>query len=508
MDDFLFQDEIEDQPQESAEQLFWPVLIVDDEPDIHTVTKLALSSFEFDGRRLQFSSAFSKAEAQEILSQEHDFAVVWIDVVMESHNAGLELVQFIREEQQNQLSRLILRTGQPGEAPEESAIRDYDINDYKNKTELTELKLKTVMYSAMRSYRDLLKIEHHKQGLESIVQATGNLLSCSDIRSFGNIVLAQIASILGLKHSKIICCLAFGEDNESLQLEILASQHTDTREGESIPEDIYLLFKQALNKKASLREGQHYIGYFVDDNKAINLMYVSSLQQLSEQEHEFLEVFNKNMSLVFSNLRMKNLIRESQKELSYILGEAVEKRSKETGSHVKRVAEFSYLLGQLSGLGEYECEKLRMASPLHDVGKIAIPDSILNKPAKLEPSEWSVMQTHAQQGWDILSQSSNEILQAGALISLQHHERFDGRGYPAGLKGEEISAYGRISAIADVFDALASERCYKPAWPIEKVVALLESEAGGQFDPMLVRLLVDNLPQFMAIRDTYPDETG
>jgi response regulator RpfG family c-di-GMP phosphodiesterase len=199
------------------------------------------------------------------------------------------------------------------------------------------------------------------------------------------------------------------------------------------------------------------------------------------------------------------MVETSQRELSYILGEAVEKRSKETGSHVKRVANFSYLLGKLYGLSEELAEKIKLASPLHDVGKIGIPDKILNKPGKLDPQEWCIMQTHATLGYEILSQSSNELLQLGAVIAHQHHENWDGSGYPQGLAAEDIAISGRITALADVFDALASNRCYKKAWPLPDVLDTLKQEKGKKFEPKLVDLLLNNLDQFIEIRDRYPD---
>ncbi|MEC8229193.1 MAG: DUF3369 domain-containing protein [Pseudomonadota bacterium] len=172
-DDLLFasDDETEEQEQGLAA---WKVLIVDDEPEIHAVTKMVLGDFEFEGRRIEFHTANSALEARTLLeAQDNDgFAVALVDVVMESSQAGLDLVRWIRETLDNQVVRIILRTGQPGEAPEERVIRDYDINDYKNKTELTALRLKTAMYAALRAYRDLRLIERHRLGLEKIIHAT------------------------------------------------------------------------------------------------------------------------------------------------------------------------------------------------------------------------------------------------------------------------------------------------------------------------------------------------
>jgi response regulator RpfG family c-di-GMP phosphodiesterase len=146
-----------------------------------------------------------------------------------------------------------------------------------------------------------------------------------------------------------------------------------------------------------------------------------------------------------------------------------------------------------------------LASPLHDIGKISIPDRILNKPGKLDAEEWKIMQTHAQIGYEILNKSSNEILKCGSLIAHLHHEKWDGSGYPNQLKGEEINIAGRITALADVFDALGSERCYKKAWQIDDVVALIKEQRGKQFEPKLVDLFIENLALFIQINKQYPD---
>lgn len=202
---------------------------------------------------------------------------------------------------------------------------------------------------------------------------------------------------------------------------------------------------------------------------------------------------------------MREDILETQRELVYVLGEAVEQRSKETGAHVKRVAKISRLLAEEYGLSEAEAELIKLASPLHDVGKVAIPDKILNKPGKHDAEEWEIMKSHAAIGKDILSKSDRRILQLGAIIAGQHHEHWNGQGYPEGLKEEEIHIAGRITALADVFDALGSERCYKEAWPLEKALTLIEQQSGKQFDPDLVRILLDNIDRVAQIREQFPD---
>lgn len=198
-------------------------------------------------------------------------------------------------------------------------------------------------------------------------------------------------------------------------------------------------------------------------------------------------------------------ITNTQKEVIYTMGEIAETRSKETGNHVKRVAEYSKLLALKYGLSVHEAELLKLASPMHDIGKVGIPDNILNKPGKLTVDEFEIMKTHAQLGYDMLKYSTKPILQAASIVAYYHHEKYDGSGYPRGLKGEDIHIYGRITAIADVFDALGSDRVYKKAWEDERIFELFRDQRGKHFDPKLVDLFFDNLDEVYKIRDSFKD---
>jgi response regulator RpfG family c-di-GMP phosphodiesterase len=185
------------------------------------------------------------------------------------------------------------------------------------------------------------------------------------------------------------------------------------------------------------------------------------------------------------------------------MGEITETRSKETGNHVKRVAEYSMLLALKYELSEQEAEVIRLASPMHDVGKVGIPDAILNKPGPLTEEEFEVIKTHATLGYEMLKHSNKKVLNAAAIIAQQHHEKYDGSGYPNGLKGDNIHIYGRITAVADVFDALCSDRVYKKAWKMDRVLDFLQSEKGLHFDPDIVDLFLSNLDEFLVIKEKY-----
>lgn len=211
------------------------------------------------------------------------------------------------------------------------------------------------------------------------------------------------------------------------------------------------------------------------------------------------------MSDVTQEIQLHKEIETTQSEIIYKMGEIGESRNKETGNHVRRVAEYSRLLAQKAGLSDEDSEMVAMASPMHDIGKVAIPDSILLKPGKLDEQEWVVMRTHSSIGYSVLSGSDRPILNSAAIIAHQHHEKYNGTGYPNGLKGENIHIYGRIVAIADVFDALGSDRPYKKAWPLEKILDLFRNERGEHFDPFLIDLFIEHLDEFLEIRSKYID---
>ena len=198
-------------------------------------------------------------------------------------------------------------------------------------------------------------------------------------------------------------------------------------------------------------------------------------------------------------------IQDTQKEVIFKMGAIGEFRSKETGNHVKRVAKYSKIIALKYGMSEKEASMLSEASPMHDIGKIAIPDEILKKPAKLTPEEFSKMKEHSQLGYDMLKGSSRELLQAAAILAYQHHEKWDGSGYPQGLKGNDIHIYGRITAIADVFDALASKRVYKDIWEDDRIFKMFKEQKGLHFDPKLIDIFFNNLEEILAIRDSLID---
>ncbi|MDN5105899.1 response regulator [Aliarcobacter butzleri] len=247
-------------------------------------------------------------------------------------------------------------------------------------------------------------------------------------------------------------------------------------------------------------EGQ--ISNIFKDNKTYH--FLATIVPIVNLNGEILEYMGIRKDIT-DVIELHKEIEETQREIIYKMGEIAESRSNETGNHVKRVAEYSKLLALLYGLDEKESDILFTASPMHDIGKVGVPDSILNKAGKLDENEYKMMKKHCVIGYNILKNSKREILKAAAIVAMQHHEKWDGSGYPRGLKEEEIHIYGRITAVADVFDALGSHRCYKKAWENEKIFELFRNEKAKHFDPKLVDLFFDNIDKFVEIKNKYKD---
>ncbi|MAD05410.1 MAG: two-component system response regulator [Pseudoalteromonas sp.] len=247
----------------------------------------------------------------------------------------------------------------------------------------------------------------------------------------------------------------------------------------------------------------------------IPVIFVTALSHEQDESEGFalgaVDYITKPISPAIVRARVKNhlsLVQAEQLQLAHIdliqrLGRAAEYKDTDTGEHIARMSRYSKVLALAYGMSEYEAEQLKQADPMHDVGKIGIPDAVLLKPGRLNENEYEHMKQHALIGAKILENSPSPLLQLAHKLALEHHEKWDGTGYPYGLKGKEISIEGRIVAIADVFDALTSKRPYKKAWSIEEALDLLKDEAGKHFDPQLVDLFIGQIDSIIEIKNTY-----
>ncbi len=490
----------------------WKILIADDEPEVHTITKTVLSNFEFENSHLEFISTYSGEETIRVLKENPDVAIILLDVVMETDDAGLVVAKTIRDELHNHLVRIILRTGQPGSAPEKDVINRYEINDYKEKTELTTTKLYTTVMSALRSFRDLRTIDQNRKGLNKIVEASRSIFEIDSLELFAEGVLTQLISILKLNHNSMILkqidSFTIMKENGFFEVVAATGNFKNKTFEEISNKEILSQINKAVMEKKSFFDKNNYTGYFNTEKEKVNIIFMTGCEEINELDKNLINIFSSNVSIAFNNIYLNKEIIDTQLELIETLGEMVEKRSKETSIQVRRVANLSFYLAIKCGLSEQEAVMLRVSSPMHDIGKIGINDAILLKPGKLDDQEFEEMKKHAQLGHDILKNSKREILKNASIIAFQHHEKFDGSGYPTGLVGEDIHIFGRISAIADVFDALTHKRCYKEPWPIDQVTNLLKEERGKHFDPKLVDIILNNLnyiTENMDRREGYTD---
>lgn len=513
-DDLLFADEDESSTP-TVERKSWKVMIVDDEQSVHDVTRFALADICFAGRTLQFIDAYSGEEAKQLLRENPDTALMLLDVVMESDDAGLHVARHARDTLGNTLVRIVLRTGQPGQAPEQEVILNYDINDYKEKTELTTKKLFTTVISALRSYRDLQVIERNREGLERIIDASPNIFRLQSMQNFASGVMMQVVALLGLNQDSFLSGLdqhchagSFFSDESGDRSRIMAASgaYQDMLH-QPIEEVVSPLIREkmaeALHKRTNIYFDDQCVMYIHTPNKHGNLVYFSGCGSLDDTDQQLLDVFCANVSIAFQNIELNQELEITQKEIINTLGTVAEFRSSEVGQHIERVAEYSYLLALKYGLPRAEADRIRLASPMHDIGKLGIPDSILNKPEKLTEEEYEVMKTHTTLGYEMLKTSKRPILKAAAIIAKQHQEKWDGSGYPEGLQGEDIHIYGRITALADVYDALGSKRVYKGPWPLGHILDYFKENKGSHFDPTLVDLFIDNIEEFLEIQSHY-----
>lgn len=474
----------------------WKLLVVDDEPDIRRLTVLNLRAFEFAGRGLEILEAASAAEAREILRAHDNIAMALVDVVMESDDAGLKLVDFIRNELGNRVIRLIIRTGQPGVAPERYVIEHFDIDDYKDKTELTAQKLYTAVRVGIKGYRDLQVIELNRRGLARILDVTPELynLHLDRLEEYFRGVLMQIIAICKLEHSGMISTIdGLVATLEGKDIRIRAATgDLEEREGDRERRNLIasLCSDAVLSHEVpgALRQGALVVPLKVKD-EVLGFVYLEAAGELTNDDRELIRVMANQCAAALDNFRLHHSLAESYEEAIDMLGQVAEFKDSATGKHIRRIQEYTLRLALALGSPEDEAKVYAKASRLHDIGKVGIPDNILRKPGKLTAEEFAVMKRHTRIGDAVLSRSVS--LAVARVVAKSHHERWDGSGYPDGLSGEDIPYPARIVAVADVFDALLSIRPYKQQWQEADAAAQIQLGRGTHFDPQVVDAFLD-----------------
>ena len=495
----------------------WKVLIADDDEEVHVITKLALADYNFLGQPIEFLSAHNQRETINFLRSEPDIALVLLDVVMDQHNTGLEIVKFIRDTLSNPTIRIILRTGDPGSAPEREIITNYDINDYKEKTELSSTKLYTAVHTSIKNYCDIRTIKAGRAGLTKIIHDVSNLYSVDRHRSFIQTAIEQFANLVQANPDVILLKSHGPVDAAAFRVEGLGGgvkaiagvgrfeQGTKEHANHLLSEEQLETILTSAAHKTIIVENGNLACSFASENLGTYILFFEGVGFLRNFDFSLVDIFLSHICQSMEAVALRNEITEAQNEIIHKLGEVVEFRSAETSAHVSRVSLICRLLGTSIGLPPDRVSEIAVAAVLHDIGKAVVPETILNKPAKLTEDEMREVMQHTVMGHKLLASSSRSVIVCASRIALEHHEKWDGTGYPNGKKATEISLDARIVALADVYDALRSKRSYKTAWDRLKTRNYIIEQAGSHFDPVIVEHFVEIESQVSLM---YDDETS
>lgn len=509
-DELEFLSEIDAGPQENNG---WKVLIVDDDADVHTSTKLACRRFTYKDRGIDFFDAYSGKEACELLQQHPDIAVVFLDVVMETDDAGLVVAKRIREQVGNAMVRIILRTGQPGYAPEERVVRDYDIHDYKAKSEMTANKLYTSLVSALRTFQDLQTIDTNRRALIKILDASSSM----DFRSrcmFISGLLMQLGSLLEIENGDMTLIRRAEGGRENCI--VAAYGGYEAFIGETAKDIL------DAESNAQLTQVFQSRNHCVNDREAIYLISVNNLsdaavlinsgKKLSDMELNLLMVFCRNIVLSLNNFEdIEHARRDANVEATLIskLANHARQSSIDNAINLGRMSrEIATLVLEKLPRESIESrlpEWIERAALFADLGNHAIPKEILNKPSALNAEEMAIIRTHPELGVSLLDEVLAEV-KGGHVISfarqiiLAHQESFDGSGYPLQLTGTDIPLPARIVAVADCFIALTSTRPWRESFSHDDAVAMISAESGRKYDPMVVTAFLAVAEDFRQVQ--------
>ncbi|TVQ25076.1 MAG: DUF3369 domain-containing protein [Spirochaetaceae bacterium] len=462
----------------------WRVLVVDDEEIVHRVTAMILNGFTHDGRAVEMISARSAQDARHACVRHADIAVAIVDVVMESDDAGLQLVRWIRNDLGNRAMRIILRTGQPGRAPEDEIIQQYEINDYKEKTELTGTRLITAVIVALRGYQDIVRIEQGIHGFETIATATAEFWKTRSLADFAAVAIRQIGRLLGTGGQVDGIAIQERDGIGSAIAYTGAFRSLAEERPDDMTRRIAEIAEESRSAQCPVIRDERFV-MTLDRTGQRVVLYAALPSQVDETSRPLLATLASSISIAYDSLSMTLIRSQSQRETAYLLGELVERRSGDTGNHVRRVGRIVGLLSECNGEPPEVVESRRLASSLHDVGKVGVPDRILTKPGSLSPEELTVMRDHTVFGHDLLSSINDDVMRLAAVIARSHHERWNGSGYPDRLIGESIPIEARMTAIADVFDSLTHARVYERAWDVSDAFLHIIERGGSDFDPGL-----------------------
>jgi response regulator RpfG family c-di-GMP phosphodiesterase len=484
----------------------WKVLLVDDSREIHELLSATLAGQKFAGFPYEIEHAFSAEEAKSVLSASKDTAVAIVDAHMGTADAGYKLASWIRDVERNRHIRLLLYSGTIDGDHKQRWFEQGTFNFCLPKHEAGIELIRLSVTSALVSFRELINFDRERSDQQKLFEATARLIG---VRRAEEIV-PEVSSFLEgsrIRHDGTGCRLSGGllvrQSGEVFSIAKTfgtLSKMPGAAEGESqLPSDFLELVERSAATEQVVRSGPLLCWSTRLPSGAYNHIFLESCSVFTERQVRNFGYYFSSLAVLLKNTEIDDSITATQRDIIFTLGEILESRSKEAGNHVHRVAAVSRFLAGKLGLEEEEASQLWIASPMHDIGKVAIPDAILNKPGRLTADEISVMRQHTVVGHQLLSSSAARLLPLAASIARSHHEHWDGSGYPDGLRGTEIPVVARITCVADVFDALCHARAYKKAWSYDETFRYIEENSGTKFDPQIAAALISGRNDVIAI---------
>lgn len=490
---FLFADE--PTKQQELPQECWKILIVDDEPEVHAVTKLALSDFSFLGRGLEFHSAYSGEEARELAIQHPDAAIILLDVVMESDDAGLHVAKFIREDLGNRFTRIILRTGQPGQAPERTVIVNYDINDYKSKTELTAQKLFTAVMSSLRSYRDIISIEHSRHGLEKIIASSTNLFALQSMDHFVDGLVQQLSWVIGgarqtlyaaagrsANPEQMVIRAAYGEDADQLLNQQIKS---------ALPKNVLPEVDKVIRSHGMFYGEDFVLAYCPSQCRPQGaLLCMTGLtRDLSDSEKELLQLFADNVQLAHDNV---TCLQDTDELLAGIVGRLMVLEQEKVAQTLGRQSNFvqvTHALATAVDLTPTRIQQTATAATLYERAEklFAVMDG---QPA----SKVSPCQERLKRAVRPLNMADSDVAQIAYRGLNERLERWDGLGLPAGKQGQAIAIESQVLVLAFHFCRLAEQGLSE-----DEIMTRLNEERQRHFAPALLEAVATNIRKMRGL---------
>lgn len=502
-DDLIFADDHPDSVAPPADP--WVVLVVDDDEDVQRITRLVLKDFSFRGRGLSLRSAYSGAEARRLLDELPHVAVALVDVVMETDQAGLQLIEHIRKERGDTLMRVILRTGQAGVAPGKRVIIDYDVNDYAAKSELTAERLFASVVAALRSHEDLRALDASARGLERLVASAGELFEPRSVQALLARVLSLACALAGGAGDGFVCTATRavgGGDRLRSRMRFPLGRFAQFQETSLIDIDdgrVARLLDEVFEREASVYCDHFLALYLRAENRLEVVVYCEPPGSATPLDRHLLNLFVGQATQALNNVILFDRLSLNQQALVFSLADLASWRDPSAAEHARRIAALVEAIVEKlradgvfgDALGADLIENLAQASLLHDVGNASLDERILRKQGKLDEDERATMRRHTIAGHALLSDAAvveqgRSVLAIGAEIARHHHERFDGAGYPDGLREDAIPLSARIVAVADTFDAMISARPQRAA--LERMAAInwITEQSGAAFDPRVV----------------------